>query len=124
MRRIAIGTAFLQLAKPLTWDLVNSGFARLKRNRARTACQEEHKANKTYRHFYRPSRLSIVVTGIATCARFRCGVIVNWRNIAVTLTDQRSKRVIAWFTPVCPYNHPLECFSYQNLNPLRKTISQ
>ena len=30
-------------------------FARLKCNRARTAFQEEHKANKTYRQFYRQS---------------------------------------------------------------------
>src|ERR1700732_2179442 len=37
----------------LTWDLVNSRFARLKCNRARTAFQEEHKANKPYRRFYR-----------------------------------------------------------------------
>src|SRR3984893_4625060 len=39
----------------LTCDLVNSRFARLKCNRARTAFQEEHKANKTYRQFYRQS---------------------------------------------------------------------
>jgi hypothetical protein len=39
----------------LTWDLVNSRFARLKCNRARTAFQEEHKANKNYRQFYRQS---------------------------------------------------------------------
>src|ERR1700674_2209951 len=39
----------------LTWDLVNSRFARLKCNRARTAFEEEHKANKTYRQFYRQS---------------------------------------------------------------------
>jgi len=37
----------------LTWDLVNSRFARLKCNRARTAFQQEHKANKTYRQLYR-----------------------------------------------------------------------
>jgi hypothetical protein len=42
-------------AKPLTWDLVNSRFARLKCNRARTAFQEEHMANKTYWQFYRQS---------------------------------------------------------------------
>jgi hypothetical protein len=35
--RITIGTAFLQLPKPLTWDLVNSRFARFKCNRARDA---------------------------------------------------------------------------------------
>jgi hypothetical protein len=33
----------------LSWDPVNSRFARLKCNRARTAFEEEHKANKTYR---------------------------------------------------------------------------
>ena len=55
MGRIAIGIAFLQLPKPLTWDLVKPRFARLKSNRARTAFQEEHKANKTYRQFYRQS---------------------------------------------------------------------
>src|SRR5713101_1839158 len=60
MGRIAIGTAFLQLAKPLTWDLVNSRFARLKCNRARTAFQEEHKANKAYRQFYRQLALPAV----------------------------------------------------------------
>lgn len=53
--RVADVPRFLQLAKPLTWDLVNSRFARLKCNRARTAFQEEHKANKTYRRFYRQS---------------------------------------------------------------------
>jgi len=37
----------------LTWDLVNSRFARLECNRARTAFQQEHKAKKTYRQFYR-----------------------------------------------------------------------
>jgi hypothetical protein len=55
MGRIAIGIAFLQLPKPLTWDLVKPRFARLKCNRARTAFQEEHKAKKTYRQFYRQS---------------------------------------------------------------------
>jgi|HubBroStandDraft_1064217.scaffolds.fasta_scaffold635493_2 hypothetical protein len=36
----------LQFAKPLTWDPVNSTFARLKCNRARTAFQEEYKAKQ------------------------------------------------------------------------------
>jgi hypothetical protein len=44
----------------LSWDPVNSRFARLKCNRARTAFEEENKANKTYRQFYRQLALPAV----------------------------------------------------------------
>jgi hypothetical protein len=40
--------------------LVNSRFARLKCNRARTAFQEEHKANKRYRQSYRQLALRVL----------------------------------------------------------------
>jgi hypothetical protein len=49
------GSILARLTQRGTWDLVNSRFARLKCNRARTAFQQEHKANKTCRHFYRQS---------------------------------------------------------------------
>ena len=44
----------------LTWDLVNSRIARLKCNRARTAFEEEHKANKRYRQSYRQLALRVL----------------------------------------------------------------